>query len=87
MNLDTTLDGYTPAPNEHIAPQMTRRADHPRRKACVEPRAAAQVEHRLAGLQRGDGLRIAASETEVRAFGDCARFFHRVAQLLGYRPN
>src|SRR5205823_766671 len=22
MNLDTTLDGYIPAPNEHVAPQM-----------------------------------------------------------------
>ena len=49
--------------------------------------AASQVEHRLAGLQRGDGLRIVASETEVRAFGDCARLFHRVAQLLGYAPT
>ena len=41
-------------------------ADLPRGEEAVEAAAAAEVEHGLAGLQRGDRLRVAAAEAEVR---------------------
>jgi len=50
-----------------------------RGEETIEAGAAAQVEHALARLQRGDGLRIAATEAEVGACRHGGGFFGAVA--------
>src|SRR5262245_40206874 len=47
---------------------------------AVEPSATPEIENRLAGLQRGDRLRIAASEAEAGSFGDARKLILRVAE-------
>ena len=41
------------------------RADLPRRQEAIEPRAAAEIDHGLAGLHRRDRQRVAAAEAEI----------------------
>jgi hypothetical protein len=50
-----------------------------RRQEAVESGSATEVEHRLARAQRGDRLRVAAPEPEVRAIGDAGEIRFRVS--------
>jgi hypothetical protein len=52
----------------------------PRRDERIESGAASEVQDSLAGLQFGDGLRIPATETEVRSFGGALSFILRITE-------
>ena len=66
-------------------------ADHPARladlagrKEAIEPGAAAEIDHRLAGLQCGNRLRVAAAEAEIGAFWHRGELGIRIAHLAGF---
>jgi hypothetical protein len=49
---------------------MTGFADSLRRKEAVKTGAAAEIDHSLSWLQRGNRLRVAATKPEIRAVGN-----------------
>ena len=53
------------------------------RQEGVQARAAAQVQHRLAGLQFGQGRGIATGKAEIGTFRQGGKFGVRVADALG----
>jgi hypothetical protein len=77
--------GVVPSLGHHLrghvdADHATRAADALGGEEAVEAGAAPEVEHRLAGLQGGDGLRIATAEPEVGAVRDARQIVRRVAE-------
>jgi len=49
---------------------------------AIETGAAAEIENRFAGLKSGDGLGVAATETEIGALGQRSNFFVGIAQFI-----
>jgi hypothetical protein len=58
-----------------------------RREEAVEPAAAPEVEHGLAGPERGDRLRVAAAEAHVGALGHGGEVFGAAVAEGQARPR
>ena len=72
---DLDLLGVHASPFDHRgrhvdADHVAGRSNLARGEEAVDARAGAEIEHRLAGQNRGEGDRVAASEAEIRAFGN-----------------
>jgi hypothetical protein len=79
------LGGIRPGLADHLgrhvhADDAAALPDLPCREEAVDAAAAAEVQHRLAGLQGGDRQRVAAAERHLRALGKLVKLRLRVAQ-------
>src|SRR5205807_6812956 len=63
------------------ADHMTRLADLTGSKETVKAGAAAEIDHRLARLERRNRLRVAAAEAEIGPFRHCSELGLRIAHL------
>ena len=84
----TDLGGVLARAAQHLVRHVN--ADHPApgahlrgREQTVEAGAAAQIDHGLAGLQGGDGLRIAAAKAEIGALRHGGEVLRRIAHPRG----
>ena len=85
--VDAGLRGVRAGLQHHLhrhvhADDAARRTHGARGEEAVKPRAAAEVEDRLAGAQRGDGVRVAAAQPEVGTDGSGGDFLSAVTQCL-----
>jgi len=63
------------------ADDLPRRADLARREKAIETGATAEIDYDLARPQRGDRLRVPATEAEIGPFGHCGELGIGIAHL------